>query len=310
MSNLFRKFVRIGDARREQHIAGEGLGLAICKGIVEAHGGRIWAESGEEGHGTRIVFTVPLSVDAPQPPAGDTSAGRQTDWRILAVDDERQALWLLQNILSDHGYTVFGTGNPDEMMRLLEMEQPDLILLDLMMPGTSGFDLMTRIRGASQVPIIFLSANDQEENITNALNMGADDYIVKPYSSTELLARVRASLRKRGAAAPPTSRQAYRSGDLTIDFAARSVTLSGRPVQLSGTEYKLLFELSTNAGRVLTHSQILQRVWGDAHFGDSQILRAAVKNLRHKLGDDARSPKYIFTDAGVGYHMVNGREQG
>ena len=303
-SNLFRKFSRLGDASREQHVAGEGLGLAICKGIVEAHGGRIWAESGGEGLGTRITFMVPVAANASQQSASDASAGQQTDWRILAVDDEPQALWLLRNILSDHGYTVFGTGNPDEMMHLLEMEQPHLVLLDLMMPGTSGFDLMTRIRDVSQAPIIFLSANDQDENVAKALRMGADDYIIKPYSSTELLTRVVASLRKRGAAATPMPRQAYHLGDLTIDYADRSVTVSDRPVQLSRTEYKLLFELSTNAGRVLTHSQILQRVWGEGYFGDSQLLRAAVKNLRHKLRDDAKNPRYVFTEPRVGYRMA------
>ncbi|MCY4529245.1 MAG: response regulator [Chloroflexi bacterium] len=308
MSNLFRKFSRIGDTSREEHVAGEGLGLAICKGIVEAHGGRIWAESGGEEHGTRITFTVPKAVDASQQSASNTLAVRQDNWRILAMDDEPQALWLLRNILSDHGYTVFGTSNPDEMMHLLEMEHPHLVLLDLMMPGTSGFDLMTRIRDVSQVPIIFVSANDQEENVANALGMGADDYIVKPYSSTELLARVVASLRKRGAVATPAPRQAYHLGDLTIDYADRSVTISGRPVQLSRTEYRLLFELSTNAGRVLTHSQILQRVWGEGYYEDSQILRAAVKNLRRKLRDDANNPRYVFTEPRVGYLMKKDRE--
>ena len=305
MSNLFRKFSRIDDTSREEHVAGEGLGLAICKGVVEAHGGRIWAESGGEEHGTRITFTVPKAVDASQQSASDTLAVRQDNWRILAMDDEPQALWLLRNILSDHGYTVFGTSNPDEMMHLLEAEQPHLVLLDLMIPGTSGFDLMTRIRDASKVPIIFLSANDQEENVTKALRLGAEDYIIKPYSSTELLARVVASLRKWETAATPTSRQAYNLGDLTIDYADRSVTISGRPVQLSRTEYRLLIELSTNAGRVLTHSQILQRVWGEGYYEDSQILRAAVKNLRRKLRDDANNPRYVFTEPRVGYRMAN-----
>ena len=302
MSSLFRKFSRIDDTSREEHVVGEGLGLAICKGIVEAHGGRIWAQSDGEGHGTRITFTVPVAADASQQSASDPWAARHTDWRILAVDDEPQALWLLRNILSEQGYAVFGTGNPDEMMHLLEMEQPHLVLLDLMMPGISGFDLLTRIRDVSQVPVIFLSANDQDESVAKALSMGADDYIVKPYSSTELLARVVASLRKRRVVATPTPRQAYQLGDLTIDYVDRSVTVSGSPVRLSRTEYKLIFELSTNAGRVLTHNQLLQRVWGEGYL-DNRILRAAVKNLRHKLGDDANNPRYVFTEPRVGYRM-------
>ncbi len=301
LTNLFRKFSRIEDGGRERRVAGEGLGLAICKGIVEAHGGRIWAESGGEGRGTRITFTIPEAV---QETTGDAPAVRPSDGRrILAVDDEPQVLRLLRTILSDDGYTVLGTGNPDEMMHLLEVEQPHLVLLDLMVPGTSGFELMGRIRKVSDAPIIFLSADDQEENIVKALGMGADDYIVKPFSSTELVARVAASLRKRGAAGAKMPRQPYRLGDLTIDYADRGVTVSGCPAQLSATEYKLLFELSVSAGRVLTHDQILRRVWGSEYSGEGQLLRAVVKNLRRKLGDDASDPRYIFTEPRVGYRM-------
>ena len=133
--------------------------------------------------------------------------------------------------------------------------------------------------------------------------MGADDYIVKPFSQTELLARIAASLRKRGLAGTTVLRQAYRLGDLTIDYADRAVTVLGRPVGLSGTEYKLLFELSINAGRVMTHDQILRGVWGRDYSGESQLLRATVKNLRRKLGDDANAPRYIFTEPRVGYRM-------
>ena len=261
LSMLFKKFSRMDGDGRERKIAGEGLGLAICKGIVEAHGGRITAESGEE-RGARITFTIPKAADTAPLPYGDAAAAPGGQVRILAVDDEPQALWLLRNILSEHGYKLVGTGNPDEMMRLVEAEQPHLVLLDLMLPGSSGFELMGRIREVSDVPIIFLSANDQEENVVKALSMGAEDYVVKPFSSTELLARVASSLRKRRGAGANVSRQPYQLEDLTIEYSDRSVTVSGRPVKLSATEYKLLFELSISAGRVLTHDQILQRVWG------------------------------------------------
>ncbi len=301
LPRLFRKFSRIDDSGRERKIAGEGLGLAICKGIVEAHGGRIWAESGGAGRGTRITFSIPEAV---RELTGDAMAVMLGDEkRILVVDDEPQVLRLLRNILSDHGYKSFGTGNPDEMMNLFEMERPHLVLMDLMVPGTSGFELMSRIREVSEVPIIFLSANDQEENVVKALGMGADDYIVKPFSSTELVARVEASLRKRGSAGMPEPRQPSRRGELTIDYADRAVTVSDRPVPLSATEYKLLFELSINAGRVLTHEQILQRVWGPGYSGEGHLVRVFVGNLRRKLGDDARKPKYILTEPRVGYRM-------
>ena len=305
LASLFRKFSRIGDGDRQRRIAGEGLGLAICKGIVEAHGGRIWAESGGEKQGTRITFTILEAADTVQAPSGDgLVAAPGNRGRILAVDDEPQLLWLLRNILSDQGYVLSGTGNPGEMMRLLEAKQPHLVLLDLMLPGTSGFELMRRIREVSQVPVIFLSANDQEENVVKALSMGADDYMVKPFSSTELLARVASSLRKRRAAGAAASSQPYRLGDLTIDYADRSVTVSNRPAHLSATEYKLLYELSINAGRVLTHDQILQRVWGSGYSGDLQLLRSTMRNLRRKLGDNAGKPRYIFTEPRVGYRMA------
>ena len=263
LARLFGKFSRLDDVGSAQRIVGEGLGLAICKGIIEAHGGRIWAENRVEEPGTRITFTVPAAAEPVREPyvdAAEVTSSHQ--YRILAVDDEPQMLWLLRNILSDQGFKLIGTGNPDEMMRLLETDQPHLVLLDLMLPGTSGFELMGRIREVSEVPIIFVSANDQEENVVNALALGADDYVIKPFSSTELLARIASSLRKRKTAGSATRRHPYRVGELTVNYEDRGVTVSGRPVKLSPTEFNLLFELSTNAGRVLTRDQILKRVWG------------------------------------------------
>ena len=228
LAGLFKKFSRIDDGGRDQELVGEGLGLAICKGIIEAHGGRIWAYSDGGQRGTRITFTIPEAAGAARVSSDDSpAAARGEQSRILAVDDEPQILWLLRNVLSDHGYRLFGTGNPDEMMYLMEAERPDLVLLDLMLPSASGFELMDRVREVSEAPVIFLSANNQEENVVKALSMGADDYIVKPFSSTELVARVEASLRKRGPAGTTKPRQPYRLGDLTIDYADRVVTVSG-----------------------------------------------------------------------------------
>ena len=312
LPNLFRKFSRIEDGGIEQQrVAGEGLGLAICKGIVEAHGGRIRADSDGPGLGARFTFTIPEAANAAWEPTGDAqAAGPRGRVKILAVDDEPQALRLLRGLLDDRGYTMFGTGNPDEMMHLVELEQPQLVLMDLMIPGTSGFELMGRIREDSDVPIIFLSANDKEENVVKALEMGADDYIVKPFSSTELIARIEASLRKRGAADAAMQRQPYRLEGMCVDYANRVVTLSGSRVRLSATEYKLLFELSINAGRVMTHDQILRRVWGSGYAGDVQVLRATIRNLRRKLEDHANDPAYIFTEPRVGYMMPKGETQG
>ena len=139
--------------------------------------------------------------------------------------------------------------------------------------------------------------------MVRALNMGADDYMTKPFSSTELLARVTLSLRKRSLVGASVARQPYRQGNLIINYAARSVTLSGHPVGLSPTEYRLLYELSVSAGRTLTRNQIMDRVWGPEFSSEGGLLRATVKNLRRKLGDDAKDPRYIFTEPRVGYRM-------
>ena len=232
---------------------------------------------------------------------GSAPAGQQ---RILAIDDDQQTLWYLRNALSEAGYSVAVASNPQEMESLLVSERPHLVMLDLMLPGTDGFELLRRIPAIRDVPVIFLSGNSAGENITRALEMGADDYIIKPFSPTELVARIRASLRKRAMSEAPEPGQPYRSGELTIDYAGRLVTLAGRPVRLTATEYKLLFELSVNAGRVLTRDQLPERVWGPEYRGDAQLLRAFVKSLRHKLGDPARNPSYIFTEPRVGYRMA------
>ena len=212
--------------------------------------------------------------------AAHPRAGKRT--RVLAVDDEPQLLRFLRGVLTDAGYTSFGTGDPTEILPLLEAEDPHIILLDLVLPGTTGFDVLKRIRDVSEVPVIFLSAHDRDEEIVRALSLGADDYMVKPFSPSELLARVEAALRRRAMPGPAESRKPYRAGDLTIDYGDRRVTVSGRPVELTATEYRLLTELSANAGRVVTHGQILQRVWGPG------LLRRAGARAGHS---GASAPK-------------------
>ena len=311
LPHLFRKYSRIDSEDLGRHLAGEGLGLAICKGIVEAHGGRIRAESGGQGLGTRFTFTVPAVAEASNAPAtGPGPLPADSGWaprgraRILAVDDEPQVLRLVRNTLSDAGYTPIVTGDPDEVLHLIEQEKPHLVLLDMVLPGTDGIELMKRISEMTDAPVIFLTGRGGDQIVERAFGAGADDYIVKPFSPTELAARIEAVLRRRAASDRSRPREPYALGDLTINYAERRVTVAGCPVQLTATEYKLLFELSVNAGQVLTQDQLLRRIWGPDYSGDSRLLRSFVKKLRRKLNDDANSPRYIFTEPRVGYRMV------
>ena len=310
LPQLFKKFCRLDSEDVGRDLAGSGLGLAICKGIVEAHGGRIWAESEGAGFGTRFTFTIPVVEESWSSPAigfaQPSADSRRTDGaqqRILAVDDDPRTLRYVRDALSKAGYAPIVTGDPDEVVGLMKASNPQLVLLDMMFPRTDGIKLMQDILETADVPVIFLSAYGQEEYVTRAFDMGAVDYIGKPFAPTELAARVRAALRKKSSVPEPT--EPYLLGDLTFDYAQRSVTVAGRPVELTPIEYRLLCELSVNAGRVLTHDYLLRRIWGPEYLGYSQPVRSFVKKLRHKLGDDANSPKYIFTHPRVGYRMGN-----
>ena len=315
LPHLFRKFSTV---QAEEQGGDTGLGLAICKGIVEAHGGRIWAESDGPGLGARFTFTLPTAEEARSalmgrfPPAsarssrpGQGDVGERV--RVLAVDDEPSALRYVRDTLAQSGYEPIATGDPQEALRLMAEEKPELVLLDLMLPDRDGIELMQDILQIADVPVIFLSAYGRDELIVRAFDMGAVDYVVKPFSSTELSARIRAALRRRAVAGPL---DLYVVGDLAIDHAERKVTLRGCPVRLMAMEYRLLAELSSNGGRVLTYEHLLERVWGEKSGGDVRPMRTIVNKLRRKLGDDAGNPTFIFTEPRVGYRMPKGDAPG
>ena len=257
-------------------------------------------------------MVVEAGTDAAAGPARLSAPSRRSERgqkRILVVDDDPQALRHVRDALSKLGYAPIVTADPEAVGRLMEAEKPHLVLLDLMLPGTDGIELMKGIFDIADVPVIFLSVYGQDDVIARAFDTGAADYVVKPFSPTELAARIRAALRRRGATARPEPTGPYVLGELTIDYAERRVSVAGRPVRLTAIEHQLLVELSVHAGLVLTHDHLLQRVWGLGSSGDSRPVRTAVKNLRRKLGDDAGSPKYIFTEPRVGYRMAKGEEQ-
>ena len=309
LPHLFRKFSRLEGEDRRRDIAGSGLGLAICKGIVEAHGGRIWAESDGPGLGARFTFTIPVAQDAGIGAANLPARSRRLERErecILAVDDDPQTLRHVRDALTNAGYAPVLTGDPEEALSLVEANDPHLVLLDLMLPGTDGIELMRSIRDMADVPVIFLSAYGQEETIARAFENGADDYVVKPFSPMELVARIKAALRKREAPEWAEPSEPFVLGELAIDYAERRVTLAGRLVPLTAIEYGLLFELSANAGRVMTYGRLLQRVWGLRGSRDSRRVRTAAKQLRRKLGDDANNPTYILNEPRVGYRMTKG----
>ena len=303
LPRLFGQF-----SRRQDGVQGgsPGLGLVICKGIVEAHGGRIWAESAGLELGACFTFTLPAAAESlDRRPSTPTRRRRVDDAeRILAVDDDPQTLRLVRRALTEAGYEPIVTADPAEARRLMEEHRPSLVLLDMVMPGSDGIELMEQLFGIASVPVIFLSAYGQDRVIARAFETGAADYIVKPFSTTELVARVQAALRRQVEPYGAGVRQPYVQGGLLIDYAARTVTVDGQPLQLTGIEYNLLQTLSVNAGRVLSHEQLVRRVW-KGYVGKGAV-RTVVKRLRRKLGEEADSPRYIFSERGVGYRMEKG----
>ena len=312
LPHLFRKFSRTGawEAGRSL-VGGSGLGLAICKGIVEAHGGRIRAESEGTGMGARFIFTLPVVEEAETEPAPRSARSRReagSGERILVVDDDPLALRYVRDALSEAGYRPVVTADPEEALLLMENDRPRLALLDMMLANSDGIRLMRDMLSIADIPIIFLSVYGKDEVIARALEAGATDYIVKPFSPTELVARVRAALRRRGQPDRTEPTEPYALGDLIIDYAERRVTVAGRPVKLTPIEYDLLVELSAEAGRMVPHGRLLLRVWSPNKPGNIQVLRTHLMRLRRKLDEDASNPKYIFVEPGVGYRMLKGGE--
>lgn len=224
-----------------------------------------------------------------------------TTEHILIVDDEPQIRRFLRTSLGAQGYSISEAENAAEALALAAAEKPDLVVLDLGLPDEDGFTVIAKLRAQSQVPIIVLSVRSDERGKVHALDLGADDYVTKPFGMEELVARIRAAFRHKLQTQGETP--VFRSGRLAVDVVRRIVTVEGKEVKLSAKEYDLLRLLVAHAGRVLTHSFILKEVWGPAHAEDVQYLRVYIRLLREKLEANRTRPEIILTETGVGYRL-------
>ena len=223
--------------------------------------------------------------------------------RILVVDDDPAILRLLCTNLKARGYEVSSASDGEEALHAVESDFTDLIILDIMMPRLDGVEVCRRVREWSDVPIIVLSARGDEKDKVKCLELGADDYLTKPFGIGEFMARVKSALRHSNGSKAAPAQSNFVSGDLEINFAMRRVTIGDRAVELTPTEYSLLQHLAVNADKVLTHNMILQSVWGSEYNSEKEYLRVFVGRLRKKLEPDPKSPRYIQTIPGVGYHL-------
>jgi two-component system KDP operon response regulator KdpE len=221
---------------------------------------------------------------------------------ILVVDDEPQIRRAMRTSLEAHGYRLETAANGEEGLLKAADVAPDLVFLDLGLPDLDGTEVISRLRSFSEVPVIVLSVRDRQTDKVAALDAGADDYVTKPFGMEEVLARMRAQLRRVRADQPAPA--ILRIGDLEIDLARRLVRLDGQPVHLTRTEWALLEAFVTNPGKLLTHQWLLRTVWGQGYGEESHYLRVYVRALRKKLGDEAASPRLILTEPGVGYRWV------
>jgi DNA-binding response OmpR family regulator/signal transduction histidine kinase len=318
LAHVFDRFLWASQTSGGQ-IKCAGLGLYLSHELVIAHGGRIWAAS-EPGHGTTIYFTLPLecpsngsSVVTIAPSAAraarQSGADAHLPWDVtslLLVEDDAPAARVLKANLEAEGYKVSVACQGRVALEMAAHSAFQLVLLDLMLPDLDGFQVCEHLREFSSVPVIIITGKASERDKVRGLSVGADDYLVKPFSSKELVARVQAVLRRARSQSAGDARATLRFGDLTLDLAHRQVYLRGNIVALTAREYKLLSYMATNSGRVLSHSHLLAKVWGPEYADDSQYLWVCISRLRRKLEDIPERPRYIFTDPTAGYHFCEG----
>lgn len=247
-----------------------------------------------------------LTSPTPQPARGFRSVGvAMSPEPILVVDDSPQIRRALRTILISQGFAVIDARTGEDALALIRNRRVELILLDVNLPGISGIETCREIRRSSHVPVIILTVRDSERDKVQAFDAGADDYVVKPFGSEELMARVRATLRRAGSESPPT----FSAPGLQIDFERRNVSARGRTVRLTPKEFELLRQLVINVGKTLTHRWLLQTVWGPDYGDETESLRVLINQLRKKIESDPSKPRFILTEPWVGYRFDNPKEK-
>ena len=226
--------------------------------------------------------------------------------RILVVDDEPDVVESVRLgfTLQWRDVDVLGAGEGEAALDIVEREHPDIVLLDVGLPGIDGFEVLRQIRAFSDVPVVMLTARDDAMDKVKGLELGADDYVTKPFNHLELMARVKAVLRRLEMPAPASRAPSFKSGDLEVDFAKQEARLDGDRLDLTPTEYKLLYHLVRNAGHVLEHGTLLAKVWGREYVDEVDYIRVYIRRLRDKLGDYPEAPRYIQTERGLGYRFI------
>jgi DNA-binding response OmpR family regulator len=222
---------------------------------------------------------------------------------ILVVDDDIRMLRMMKRMLELEDFDVLTANCGEAALKIFDKDNPTLVLLDIMMPDMDGYEVCRRVREFSQVPIIMVTARGDDKEKVEGLNIGADDYVTKPFAASELAARVRAVLRRTGSQEKPPE-AIFRCKDMVIDFASRRVTVNDQELKLTSTEYKMLSYISQNAGRVVTPDQLLNNVWGEEYIGADHMLQVNIARLRKKIGDNAKNPEYIITRPGIGYIIL------
>src|SRR6266516_982233 len=323
LDHIFDRFYRISPGEQRSH--GSGLGLSIVRATIETHGGKIWADSPGIGLGTTFLCTLPFTPSKqteplhhmPSETAIVSSSGvplttprtvplRQSQRsKVLVVENDARIARYLRAHLTEQQYHVHTLSHGIQLLRQLDLEEPDIILLAARLPDMSGAEVLQRLREFSAIPVMMLCDESDEDEHVRFLNIGADDLVLKHVSIKELLAGVRVLLRRTlSLGDQPTGDVIFKAGELTIDYAQHQVHVRGQPVQLSRTEYKLLCTLAQNAGRVLTHELLLERVWGAEYNREVDFIWVYISRLRRKIELDPRHPRYILTVPDVGYKLV------